>query len=97
MTANSAVFEDIGREVARQLVDKSLADHVESAEDTLNDDDLVAFALVAIREGDDGLQGADHRCIDPEVVIESDRDAEVLIDDLHECLVDLFERRIDDR
>ena len=89
-------FEEIGKEIARQR-NESMDDHVESAAEKLADENLVAFGLVAIREGDDGFEGVSQRAIDPEIVIESDGDGEELVDDLHEELVYLFERGVAER
>lgn len=45
--------------------------HVESAIEKLEDDDLVAFQLVAIRrDGDDGHQDVSQRAVDMEAVME---------------------------
>jgi len=96
-TDQSAAFEALGRELARQLAGPSLEEHVDSATDTLADDDLVAFALVAIRNGEDGPQASSQRCIDPEVVLDSDRDGEAVVDALHTRLVDVFEAEVADR
>lgn len=90
-------FEELGRELARQVAGPSLEEHVDSAEEKLDDDDLVAFALVAIRNGEDGVQAASQRCVDPEVVIESDREGEEIIDALHMKLVDVFESEVADQ
>jgi len=52
---------------------------------------------VAIRNGEDGVQAASQRCVDPEVVIESDREGEEIIDALHTKLVGVFESEVADR
>jgi len=89
-------FAELGREIARQVAGPSLDEHVESAAETLTDDDLVAFALVAIRQDEDGIQGASQRCIDPERVIDAD-DGEAVVDALHEALCQVFDEEVRDR
>lgn len=96
MSDVDAAFATLGREIARQVAGESLAEHVESAEATLADDDLVAFALVAVRETDDGLQGASQRVVDPERVIDAD-DGEAVIEGLHDALCKLFDEEVRDR
>jgi len=89
-------FAELGRVIARQLT-TPLDEHVDSAEAKLNDDDLVAFGLVAIRDGDDGLQSASQRVVDPEVVRESDHDPGDVIGALHERLCDTWDEEVADR
>jgi len=98
MSKNEAV-ELLGREIAEQYVDardESIEQAVESAVEKLTDDDLVAFALVAMREGPDGVQTASQRHIDPVTVAESDHDVETVIETVHEGLVRTFDEEVRD-
>lgn len=94
MTATEDAFEELGRAIAEQL-ETSLEEHVESAEAKLNDDDLVAFGLVAIRDAAVGLETASQRVVDPEVVRESGQDPEQLIDTLHDVLCQTWDEEVD--
>lgn len=91
-----AAFEELGREVAGQLT-KSMDEHVDHAEELLADDNLTAFALVAIREDDDGPQSVSQRVVDPEVVLDDDRDPEAVIDAYHEAICHVFDLKVRDR
>lgn len=91
-----AAFEELGREVAEQLT-KSMDEHVDHAEELLADDDLAAFALVAIREDDDGPQSVSQRVVDPEAVLDDDRDPEAVIDAYHEAICHVFDLEVRDR
>lgn len=91
-----AAFEQLGREVAKQMT-KSMDEHVDHAEDLLADDDLSAFALVAIRDGDDGTQSVSQRVVDPEIVLDDDRDREAVIDAYHEAICRVFDLEVRDR
>lgn len=95
-TTQEEAFEMIGRAIADQLT-QTMGEHVESAEEKLADENLVAFALVAVREGDDGLEGTSQRAIDPEVVHESEREPDAVVEDLHNALCQIFDERIVDR
>jgi len=90
------VFEAMGREIARQL-GTSMDEHVDSAEAKLEDDDLVGFGLVAMRDGDDGIETVSQRAIDPEIVHESNHDAEQVIDALHSALCRTWDEEVEDR
>ena len=91
-----AAFEQLGREVADQLT-KSMDEHVDHAEELLADDDLTAFALVAIREDEHGTQSASQRVVDPEAVRDDDRDPEAAIDAYHEAICHVFDQEVRDR
>jgi len=94
--SEAEAFEEMGRAIAAQLT-TPLDEHVDSAEQKLDDDDLVAFGLVAVRDGDGGLQGASQRVIDPERVRESNRDPEAVIGDLHDALCQVWDTEVADR
>lgn len=91
-----AAFEQLGREVAEQIT-TPIEDHVDAAEDLLKDEDLCAFALVAIRQGDDGTQTATQRVIDPEIVQNDDRDPETVVDAYHDAICHVFDEEVRDR
>ena len=93
---HDALFAELGREIARQL-GTPMDEHVESATETLEDDDIVAFALVAIRDGEDGVQSGSHRVIDPDVVAESDREPAEVIDLLHGAMCQVFDEEVRER
>ncbi|WP_135666630.1 hypothetical protein [Halorhabdus rudnickae] len=90
------VFTEIGRQLAEQL-GESIDEEVSSAVEKLEDDDIVAFGLVAIRNGDEGIQSATQRVIDPEVVQESNKPPEEVIDVLHTKLCSVWETEVADR
>jgi hypothetical protein len=87
------VFAHIGREIAKQL-GTSMDEEVATAVEKLQDDDVIAFGLVAIREGDDGAERAAHRAIDPAIVRESDRQPEDVIDPLHSALCEIWDSEV---
>jgi len=91
-----AAFEELGREISRQL-NTPMDEHVDHAEQLLNDPDLSAFALVAIRDGGGGTESAAQRVVDPEVVADDDRDAEAVIDAYHEAICHVFDQEVDER
>jgi len=94
--SEAEAFEELGRAIGAQLT-TPLDEHVDSAAETLDDDDLVAFGLVAIRDGEGGLQGASQRVVDPETVRDSDRDPEAVIGDLHDALCQVWDNEVADR
>lgn len=95
MSDKNEVFAELGRAIAEQLgTDRE--SHVESAIEKLEDDDLVAFGLVAIRDGPEGLQTAGQRCIDPVVVQEDERDPEDVIGALHGTLCNVWDDEVVD-
>jgi len=90
-------FEQLGREIAEQYADATgelIEQATESATEKLHDDDLVAFALVAMRDGPDGVETASQRHIDPVTVAESSHDAETVIETVHEGLVRAFDEEV---
>jgi len=93
---NDEVFAELGREIARQL-GPGMDDHVESAVENLESDGVIAFGLVALRETDDGIQSLGQRAIDPERVRESDRDAEEVVDEIHDTICHVFDEEVRDR
>jgi len=96
MTSKKEAFEVLGRAIAQQL-ETPLEQHVESAEAKLEDDDLVGFGLVAMRNGDNGIETVSQRAIDPEIVHEPDHDAEEVIDAVHERLCRTWREEVEDR
>lgn len=98
---NATEAEDIGKAIGQaldQALGESMDDHVESAKDLLDDDDIVAFGLVALRDPEDSaVQSASQRVIDPEVVRDSNRDAEEVIDIIHTQLCDVFDEEVRER
>jgi len=68
-----------------------------SAKQKLDDDDLVAFGLVAIRNGPDGVESVGQRAVDPQVVATSDHDAETVIESLHDSLCQTWDEEVADR
>jgi len=93
---NDELFAELGREIARQL-GPSMDDHVEDATEALEDDDMIAFAVVGIAETGDGTQAYSQRAIDPERVLESDREPEEVVDALHEALCHVFDEGVRQR
>ena len=93
---NDDVFAELGREIARQL-GPSMDDHVESATEALEDEDMIAFAVVGIAEREDGMQAYSQRAIDPERVRESDRDPNEVIDAIHEAVCTVFDEEVRNR
>jgi hypothetical protein len=92
-------FKQLGRELVRQWADaqgESIEQTTESAIEKLQDDDLVAFALVAMRDGADGVQTVGQRAIDPQVVADSDHDPEDVVETVHEGLVRTFDEEVRD-
>lgn len=97
MSDAAQAFEEIGRAIARGMTE-SMDTHVASAETKLNDDDLIAFGLVAIRRTDEhGLQEVGQRAIDPEVVMDSDHEPEKVVDALHTALCQTWDEEVADR
>jgi len=95
--SEAEAFERLGREIAEQYAESrgvSTEQAVESATGKLHDDDLVAFALVAMRDGPDGVETASQRHIDPATVAESSHDAETVIETVHEGLVRAFDEEV---
>jgi len=98
--SDAEAFEQLGREIAEQYAEargESTEQAVKSAAEKLHDDDLVAFALVAMRDGPDGVQTVSQRHIDPVTVGESDHDAETVIEGVHEGLVRTFNEEVRER
>ena len=98
--SDAEAFERLGREVAEQYAaarGESIEQAVESAAEKLHDDDLVAFALVAMRDGPDGVETVGQRHIDPVTVAESDHEAETVIKAVHEGLIRTFNAGMRDR
>jgi hypothetical protein len=96
----SEAFERLGREIAEQYVEargETTEQAVESAVEKLTDDELVAFAVVAMRDGPDGVETASQRHIDPVTVAESSHDAETVIETVHEGLVQTFDEEVRER
>jgi len=98
---NPDMAEDIGKQIG-QALDKALGerieDRTEGAKEMLDDDDVFAFALVALRDPEDSaVQSGSARAIDPAVVRESDRDAEEVIDIIHSQLCDVFDEEVRDK
>lgn len=88
-------IEHLGSELHKAMGGQSMEEHVESAIETLNDDDAVAFALVGIREGDDGYQKTSHRVVDPAKVRDVD-DPDEFIDSVHEAICLVFDNEVRD-
>lgn len=98
--SDAEAFERLGREIAEQYLDargESIEQAVESANEKLHDDDLIAFALVAMRDGPDGVETVSQRHIDPVTVAESSHDAETIIETVHEGLVRTFDEEVRER
>lgn len=98
--SESEVFARLGREIAEQHAraqGETTEQAVESAAEKLTDDDLVAFALVALRHTDAGVQSVSQRHVDPVTVAESDHDPETVIETLHGGLVETFDAEVRDR
>jgi len=97
--SDSEAFEMLGREIAKQYAEargETTEQAVESAIAKLTDDDLIAFALVAMRDGPDGVQTVSQRHIDPLTVAESAHDAETVVETVHEGLVREFDAEVRD-
>jgi hypothetical protein len=91
---NSDTAELIGEQIAQALT-KSMAEHTDSAKEKLDDDDIVGFGLVALRDPDgSAVQSVSQRAIDPEVVRESDRDPEEVVDIIHSQLCDVWDEEV---
>jgi hypothetical protein len=89
--------EQIGEHIAQALT-TPMDEHVESATAKLDDDDLVAFGLVALRDPEDSaVESVSQRVIDPEVVRESDRDPEEVVDIIHSQLCDVWDEEVRER
>jgi hypothetical protein len=98
--SESEAFERLGREIAEQYVEargETTEQAVESAIAKLTDDDLIAFALVAMRDGPDGVQTVSQRHIDPVTVAETSHDAETVIETVHGDLVRTFDEEVRER
>ena len=97
--SEAETFEMLGREIAKQYAEargETTEQAVESAVEKLTDDDLIAFAVVAMRDGPDGVQTVSQRHIDPLTVAESAHDAETVIETVHEGLVREFDAEVRD-
>jgi predicted Fe-Mo cluster-binding NifX family protein len=97
--SDSEAFEMLGREIAKQYAEargETTEQAVESAVEKLTDDDLIAFAVVAMRDGPDGVQTVSQRHIDPMTVAESSHDAETVIESVHGGLVREFDQGVRD-
>lgn len=89
--------ERIGDQIAQALT-TPMDGHVDSAKEKLDDDDLVAFGLVALRDPEKGaVQSVSQRVIDPEVVRESDREPEKVVDIIHGQLCDVWDEEVRER
>jgi len=100
MTDTNTAYKQLGREIAEQYAraqGESTEQAVANAAEKLADDDLVAFALVALRNGDDGVEAVSQRHIDPLMVADSDHDAETVIETVHEGLVRAFDEEVRER
>jgi hypothetical protein len=98
--SEAEAFEQLGREIAEQYVEargESTEQAVDSAAEKLTDEDLISFALVAMRDGPDGVETVSQRHIDPVAVAESDHDAETVIETVHEGLVREFDQEVRER
>jgi hypothetical protein len=98
--SETTVFEDLGREIAEQHADaqgESIEQTAASATKKLQDDDLIGFALVAMRQGPDGVQTVGQRAVDPVAVAESDHDADMAIGAIHDGLVETFDEEVRER
>lgn len=94
-TTSDEVFAELGQKIADQL-GCSMDEKVESAIEKLDDDDIIAFGLVALRKND-GLESTAQRAIDPEVVNELDHSAEDTISALHKSLCDTWNSELAER
>jgi len=97
--SEAETFEMLGREIAKQYAEargETTEQAVESAVEKLTDDDLIAFAVVAMRDGPDGVQTVSQRHINPLTVAESDHDAETVVETVHEGLVREFDAEVRD-
>jgi len=97
--SEAETFEMLGREIAKQYAEargETTEQAVESALEKLTDDDLIAFAVVAMRDGPDGVQTVSQRHINPLTVAESDHDAETVVETVHEGLVREFDAEVRD-
>jgi hypothetical protein len=97
--SEAETFEMLGREIAKQYAEargETTEQAVESALEKLTDDDLIAFAVVAMRDGPDGVQTVSQRHIDPVTVGKSDHDAETVVETVHEGLVREFDAEVRD-
>lgn len=98
---NPDTAEHIGKQIGQtldQALDNSIDDHVDSAKEKLDDDDIVAFGLVALRDPEDSaVQSVSQRVIDPEVIRDSDRDADEVIDIIHSQLCDVWDEEVEER
>lgn len=98
--SDAEAFELLGREIAEQYAEargETTEQAVESATKKLSDGDLIAFALVAMRDGPDGVETVGQRHIDPVTVAESDHDAEAVIETVHEGLCRTFDEEVRER
>ena len=94
------VFEELGREIAEQYADaqgESIEQTAASAIEKLQDDDLIGFALVAMRQGPDGVETVGQRAVDPVTVAESDHEAEMAIGAIHDGIVQTFDKEVRER
>lgn len=90
-------IEKIGTELHRAMGGKTMGEHIEGAEEILHDDDTIAYALVAIRHGEDGIEHGAQRVIDPDAINRTDMDGEDLVELLHKALCSAFDQEIRDR
>jgi hypothetical protein len=85
-----AAVEDLHSKLGGDPMDA----HVEGAIETLTDDDLIAFALVAVREDDDGnCEVSPQRAIDP-LIAKRPEPSEQIIDRLHTLMMQTFDQEI---
>ncbi|ERJ07481.1 hypothetical protein HLRTI_000524 [Halorhabdus tiamatea SARL4B] len=90
------IFAEIGQTLVEQL-GPSMDEEVSSAVEKLEEDDVIAFGLVAIRDGDEGVQSATQRAISPELVQQSDRPAEDVINLLHTKMCAVWDNEVAER
>ena len=96
MTPTDEVFAELGREIVAQL-GPSMDEEVGTAVEKLEDDNIVAFSVVALRETDNGVQSGWQRAIDPERVRESDRDPEEVVEAIHDAMCRVFDEEVRER